>query len=242
MQTTNKRRTDAQPAHYPKRNWWHRLIHEIKRRFEQRHAKKDKEPPADKAARITARATRIIALFTIVLAVATSLTLYEIHASGTLDQRAWIGMESVASEPSPPQIGKKWTFHVTFRNSGKTPALNMTHATKEEGLSQIPNVNLKCKEAIDKAAASTLVPPNGIFDIQIPVAGGMNIPSNWVQQSNEKGAFYVWGCMIYDDIFKRRHWLTYCATYRPVGADDPISFVACKSYNDTGDGDGPEKQ
>ena len=113
MQTTNKRRTDAQPAHYPKRNWWHRLIHEIKRRFEQRHAKKDKEPPADKAARITARATRIIALFTIVLAVATSLTLYEIHASGTLDQRAWIGMESVASEPSPPQIGKKgneWAF------------------------------------------------------------------------------------------------------------------------------------
>jgi methyl-accepting chemotaxis protein len=59
----------------------------IKRKLQERRAKKEKEGPADKAARVTATATLWIALFTLVLAILSGLTWWEIH-TGSADTKA----------------------------------------------------------------------------------------------------------------------------------------------------------
>ena len=65
---------------------WTRLIRYVKRELHKHRAarekKKAQETPADRAARRTANATYVIAVFTIVLAVSTTWTLVEIHRGG----------------------------------------------------------------------------------------------------------------------------------------------------------------
>jgi hypothetical protein len=55
----------------------------VKRKLEERRAKRKQESPADRAARITALATFWIAGFTLVLAVLSGLTWWEIRTGGT---------------------------------------------------------------------------------------------------------------------------------------------------------------
>lgn len=73
----------------PGPGWWTRLVGNIKRKMDERKAKKKDEPSVDRAARITARATVWMAIFTLVLAVTSGLTvlilknqLKEMHEGG----------------------------------------------------------------------------------------------------------------------------------------------------------------
>ncbi len=70
----------------PRQNWLTRLIRHIKRELHKhrtaREKKKADETPADRAARRTANATYVIAIFTIVLAISTTWTLVEIRRGG----------------------------------------------------------------------------------------------------------------------------------------------------------------
>jgi hypothetical protein len=65
----------------PKNHWGIRLINYVKRKLEQRKAKKQYEQPADRAARRTAWATIWIAGFTLVLAVVSYLQWQELKGS-----------------------------------------------------------------------------------------------------------------------------------------------------------------
>jgi hypothetical protein len=58
---------------------------------------------------------------------------------------------------------------------------------------------------------------------------------NWVQEMGDK-MVYVHGCVLYDDIFKQRHWLTFCHRWR----NEIPAFENCEAGNDTGDGNGPK--
>jgi hypothetical protein len=59
----------------PRKQWWARLIRNIKRKLHERRAKKQEENPMDKAARRTASATVWIAVFTVILALVSGGTL-----------------------------------------------------------------------------------------------------------------------------------------------------------------------
>jgi len=63
------------PINAPRPHWRIRLVSYIKRKVHERRTKKEKESPADKAARVTASATRWMAIFTVVLAIVAILTL-----------------------------------------------------------------------------------------------------------------------------------------------------------------------
>jgi len=63
------------PAQAPRRKKWRRFISYVKRKWNERAAKKKNEGPTDRAARRTATATVWMAIFTLVLAITSGLTI-----------------------------------------------------------------------------------------------------------------------------------------------------------------------
>lgn len=64
------------------RNWWLRLVTNIKRCAHEKKAKKKNEYPSDRAARRTTNATIWIAVFTVALVCVSGLQFYEMHSAG----------------------------------------------------------------------------------------------------------------------------------------------------------------
>jgi hypothetical protein len=58
---------------------WQRLVGYIKTKMDERRAKKEKENPTDRAAHVTASATKWMAVFTFILAISSGLTLCILH-------------------------------------------------------------------------------------------------------------------------------------------------------------------
>jgi hypothetical protein len=66
VENTDKSASADAPIAQPRDMWWVRFVGYIKRKIDERTAKKQKEPPVDRAARVTANATLWIAIFTFV--------------------------------------------------------------------------------------------------------------------------------------------------------------------------------
>jgi len=64
MKNTNEPAGTGAPVVQPRNTWRIRLIRYVKRKIDERAAKKQKEPPTDRAARVSANATVWIAFFT----------------------------------------------------------------------------------------------------------------------------------------------------------------------------------
>lgn len=156
-----------------------------------------------------------------------------------LDQRAWIGVEDISSNPPTPQVDKPWDISVTLKNTGKTPAKNILMRSAEATLKQLPDVNARCGEAVRINASSTLLPPNGTYRIILHVSNGVKVPIDWEKEISDAGKLYVSGCIVYDDVFRQKHWMTYCGDFEPPANGGPVNFLACKMHNDTGDGNPP---
>jgi hypothetical protein len=154
-----------------------------------------------------------------------------------LDQRAWVGTEDISSVPTTPETDKVWDVNVSMKNSGKTPAKNILMWNTEALLKALPNVNADCAEAIERQASKTMLPPNGGYKALLHVANGVKMPSDWEKEIKDNGAIYVHGCVLYDDVFRRPHWMTYCGVY---DIEHKSGFQSCLKYNDTGDGKPPE--
>jgi hypothetical protein len=157
-------------------------------------------------------------------------------AVSRLDQRAWVGMEEITGIPPTPEVDKVWDIAVSLKNSGKTPAKNILMWNTESVLKELPNVNSDCNEAIKQQASKSILPPNGVYKAILHVGNGTKIPSDWEKELSDTGALYIDGCVLYDDVFGRAHWMTYCGAFDPSTKN---SFQTCKKYNDTGDGKPP---
>jgi len=62
----------------------------------------------------------VVALFTALTCVVT----YWQYQAQVVDQRAWVAVESIKTDPPVPEVGETLRIKVVFRNSGKTPARN----------------------------------------------------------------------------------------------------------------------
>lgn len=156
-----------------------------------------------------------------------------------LDQRAWIGTEQMNSIPATPEVDKTWDISATLRNSGKTPAKSVVMWNSEGVLKDIPDVNADCKEAVRQKASNSMLPPNAINSVVVHVANGIKMPKTWESEITSGGSLYFHGCVLYDDIFGKKHWMTYCGSFDLTTKN---SFLACRKYNDTGDGDPPRQE
>jgi hypothetical protein len=127
----------------PRNWWWIRLVGYIERKLHERKTKKENENPVDRAARLTAKATVWIAVFTVLMAVVALGTLYEIIIGGSdthslaeaaNDQSRAAMVQAIIQVPGTPSIQADWVgvylgydkpfVDIRFRNAGGGVALD----------------------------------------------------------------------------------------------------------------------
>ncbi len=185
-----------------------------------------------------------IAAFTCVLAFS-SIYQYSIMSGQLdemrLDQRAWVAVHGIGGSF---EVGKPWDIRIFLADTGKTPAINARLSC---------NVELTQKESdiIFNAQAygpSTVIAPSnsGTFCVLWP---NESEPDPTVHQSlgqEVKDRFskrivtaFVYGSVLYDDIYGSHHWLVFCRSMGPDGQ----TWNGCFSHpDDMGDGQFPPQR
>jgi hypothetical protein len=184
LSSANNRRQPDQQIRKPRDHWWTRLIRYVKRKTQERETKKNEESSSDRAARRTADATYWIAAFTIVLALVSALTLYEVIEGGTdthklalaalAANRAWLAPNYMYLD-SPLENGLPVQYVVKVVNVGREPALGVVWKTTETGVPYIPdsgnhisiqmNRNSTCDGLEPKPPDGMVVYPAGANDL-----------------------------------------------------------------------------
>ncbi|MGB6483184.1 MAG: hypothetical protein WBE86_06825 [Candidatus Acidiferrales bacterium] len=192
--------------------WWTRFISNIKRKMEERAAKKKQEAPADKAARRTANATVCMAIFTIVLAVVSGGTLCILNRQLNVmaaDQRPWLQVKSA-------EIGflkfdtdiVNFNLKIILKNTGRTPATGIEiqpsflAATEETFRSENAIEQADCAEAGKKNYATretglTVFPDDTEPVSTVPTMRIVDIPIGPLRDGRRGAAFVVLGCFDY---------------------------------------------
>jgi hypothetical protein len=155
------------------------------------------------------------------------------QASMRLDQRAWITLDTPTGDPV---AGETFSPKLPFRNSGRTPARNLTSSItlQPSPTAEGPNLNIHGK-TID-TPSNGLLTPNQSFT-SIARLADMTEPqlrlhkvtdSDMAAIHSDVVRFYLYGRINYDDVFRCHHWISYCWVYRI----DPNRWQVCKEGND----------
>jgi hypothetical protein len=159
-----------------------------------------------------------------------------------LDQRAWISLGFIGTNPETFHVGDKPYINVSLKNTGKTPAKHlstlvvMTRIEKDEE----PTFSYDGIEAVPYG----VLPPGGntftSLDILKDKTTGERVAltAPLLNSLVSQGVLIVvHGKVSYEDIFTKHHWLTFC--YALINLPGPATFISCRKHNDTGDGDPP---
>jgi len=144
-----------------------------------------------------------------------------------LDQRAWLGVDSVSGSPV---LNQGFVIDVIMKNTGKTPARHFSvestyHPHKKGAVFNFEKVKVLTKPS------SAMIPPNSIYKANPP------IPSEKVKQGDldliKSGeiTIYVYGDGTFDDVFSCSHWINFCYYLM----SDMKTWGVCSTHNDTGD-------
>jgi hypothetical protein len=146
------------------------------------------------------------------------------------DQRAWVVAKGIGGQP---KLDQPWTIEVQFTNTGRTPAKNAEFSCNTTPLKSEDDLTFKPVPF----GRPTLVAPQ---DQSSCVLEPMTIPKVTQQvldflQRRDLTVF-VYGSVIYEDVFGKHHWLKFCRAMSPDGS----RWENCSKYNDTGDGEIPK--
>lgn len=163
-------------------------------------------------------------------------------ANAQLDQRAWVGVpEFVTTGGSQSSDGKIFSFNellIVIRNSGKTPALNLSAATlalSKDSLEKIGDYDAEIAKISAKFSGQSQMntgPSGALFPAEQVLSPGAAINQiasqggQWTIRDDVNNRFfipYVLGKITYNDIFSRKkHTAEFCFE-RNVGSN----FVPC---------------
>lgn len=126
----------------------------------------------------------------------------EMKRTRQLDERAWV----TAFDFEPVNDDPNHYFRVTYKNTGKTPAINCDGTIVSQfDLKKIPKKDTR-PPAPENAQ---LLAPDGSATIT-----SLNIPFDQVNAiRNGWAAPYWYGTIWYDDIFGNHHWSQFCVRY-----------------------------
>jgi hypothetical protein len=139
-----------------------------------------------------------------------------------LAERAWVGATSKDMMILMPGIPMK--VKVVFKNSGKTPAINVQTFGKLVQMNrELPAELFERTPLPSTRERGFALAPN--VDSHSPFTG--EIPK--LQMIKDKKVFvYFYGQITYEDIFRGSHWTKFCGVYDM----DENAFVNCNGYND----------
>jgi hypothetical protein len=134
------------------------------------------------------------------------------------DQRAWFGIsEFEVLHYDPSDSNTPFRMQVTFRNSGKTPALHIRFASwmwATDSLVDGPSeAQLRELEVYMKTIKVRYVAAPGASRKVIILDNGTSrnmVTSNYQDIQNRKRFFYVFGQVDYDDVYQRSHTTRFC--------------------------------
>jgi len=175
-----------------------------------------------------------IAVFTVLIAIANGFYAwfaYQQMVGAHLDQRAWIGVEKATLSPMPLQVGKPMRITLNFRNTGKTPALDLVGRSK---IDPVTRGAMRIFSYPDTAHMGVL-PPNGTNFVwydqpmgEITRRVGFMTTDLISDIDLKNTVIYLHGCVMYKDAFKKPHWMTYC--YLLMDSSGIVG--ACQDHND----------
>ena len=216
----------------------------IKDKLEERRARREQEPPVDKAARVTANATGWMALFTFVLmlvGVGTYLILKNQLQEMREEQRAWVGVLDAVSEPQSFTETEPWRVRVVFFNSGRTPARNV----QISGMFRASSVPVsgptpeQAAQLVFRPAQS--IAPQGSFRAAIgsefaaeasttfQKQGLQTVVSQYKLIKNKELFLYYFGILKYDDGSGKNRETEYCVL---LANPDTKESGFCDAFND----------
>lgn len=162
------------------------------------------------------------------------------------DQRAWVTADTILSDPSILKEGVPANVFITFKNSGKSPALYLSVIGKVDpvGGASLPSFSYES----ETTKRFGVLGPNVACFTSFPVA---TMDPTTREKAPLTGMLFhrlvsgdvVWyfhGVARYRDIFGRPHWTTFC--YYMHDLPGPAAFGggrACENHNNAGDGENP---
>jgi hypothetical protein len=147
----------------------------------------------------------------------------EMKQDRILDERAWVAPFEMIAENSISDTNNT-VFKLRFRNTGKTPALNVSESHDIAGwVGAVPTNNPPIE------ICSMMLAPDGISFIGFKI-------DNYTVSAIKGGysPFFVYGKISYDDIFGNHHWTEFC-----WGIERDLNFRPGPTHNGC---DKPEKK
>ncbi|HEV2387994.1 MAG TPA: hypothetical protein VGS20_12150 [Candidatus Acidoferrales bacterium] len=155
-----------------------------------------------------------------------------------LDQRAWIGVPSVAppqySEGGTPvyvKEGERAVFQVNVLNSGRTPALDVSFRAAYTVLPKGSAFSARYPRPISSISSRTVIQPEQAYNLPTGPSSGVLSHAFIDAIKNGSEVLYVFGEVGYDDVFfpkTKRRMTHYCIFLQ----QDLATFSPCSKYNE----------
>ena len=141
------------------------------------------------------------------------------------DQRAWLAVVDV--QGTKPEVGQPFTNKVMVRDTGRTPAKNVSVDGAFVAYPKQMAVDFRLGIRNQKLG---VLSPGGDRSINSRLGNADKLSESEVDQLKDMN-IYVYGTITYDDIFGGHHWVTYCSQL----TEDRTMFLFCAQHNDTDD-------
>lgn len=154
-------------------------------------------------------------------------TLSQSREASERDQRAYITTQQVTMYEF--EIGKNVSAELIVVNNGKTPAKDVTIYAHLWLLKEPPDVSQAVAVTPSGSAVSKyVIGPLGGQAIQSFVATVLT-QQRWAEIANTDQRYYMWGVVVYRDVFDRSHKTTFCMVH---GGAHKRQFTFCDRGNE----------
>jgi hypothetical protein len=182
-------------------------------------------------------------LAVIAYAVITYFMWRDSHKNFVVDQRAWLSTGVVI--PNPIKEGLRVEATVLVKNTGKTTAKQIRSEWNIVILRDADSV--KFDYVGSNATIVGVLPPNEIIPTSVyqftePYMPRLLTKEQTDDLNNGRTYFVVYGRGIYYDVFGEVHWFHVCNWRSFYSGAGVYMAENCTAYNDSGDGNLPEKQ
>lgn len=151
-------------------------------------------------------------------AIATRDTVLTAREAMQLDQRAWVGVDSIQPMPLIPVASQPFLAKITFKNTGKTPARKVIGYAVSDPIASGQRPNFDYSKETQTISSGHMEPGQTLSAtlsfVRSHSTGRTHIPITQEilnQIVAGKIKLYVHGRIDYEDIFGRPHWLKFCS-------------------------------
>jgi hypothetical protein len=147
-------------------------------------------------------------------------------AQARIEQRAWVDVTPTTYPvPGIPQPGQPFMVRTRFLNTGKTPALRTRLCTSTNIIGRGKTPTFNCP-----IAGTGILPPGGITHTDSVITESLS-PENRSELLTGQMVVWVYGIIVYDDVFGRTHWTKFCNRLLAEGLTAG-EYAVCDEHNE----------